>query len=82
MNKKFGLIFGGVIAFILLMLYAVTVIYMIVEVLVHGSISSNIPYEFPEGLVYVTTTIGGLVSALVIAKLTITKPESDASEIK
>jgi hypothetical protein len=32
MNKSFALAFGGALAFILLMLYAVSVIYMIIAV--------------------------------------------------
>jgi hypothetical protein len=72
MSKNFSLIFGGIIAYILLALYAVTLIWMILQVLDAGSNNGEI--EFNSGIIYVVTTVGGLVSALVVAKLTITQP--------
>jgi len=74
MNKSFALAFGGALAFILLMLYAVSVIYMISAVAAWERTVPVKPVEFSTGLVLVVTTIGGLVSALVITKLAVTPP--------
>ena len=74
MNKSFALAFGGALAFILLMLYAVSVIYMITAVAAWERTVPVKPVEFSSGLVLVVTTIGGLVSALVITKLAVTPP--------
>ena len=83
-KKDFPVIFGGVVAYILLLLYACTVVYMTKQVIQHaiaeapkdeqGKTLSKKPLEFSAGVTYVVTTIGGLVSALVVAKLSITKP--------
>lgn len=73
-TKTFPVVFGAAIAFILLILYASTVRYMVKEVVRSGQVDSAVAIDFPSGLVFVVTTIGGLVSALVIAKLTITEP--------
>jgi hypothetical protein len=74
MQNKFSVIFGGAIAGTLLFLYAFALTYMTVLVYRAGHVNPNKALEFSSGLVYVATTIGGLVSALVIAKLAITKP--------
>ncbi len=74
MNKSFALAFGGALAFILLMLYAASVIYMITAVAAWERTVPVKPVEFSSGLVLVVTTIGGLVSALVITKLAVTPP--------
>lgn len=84
MGKNFPVIFGGVVAYILLLLYACTVVYMTKQVIQHttaempkdetGKTFSKKPLEFSAGITYVVTMIGGLVSALVVSKLTITKP--------
>lgn len=73
MDKPFSIIFGGLIAFILLLLYAATVGYMINEVRGYDTKGNSTLLIFPDGLIFVVTTVGGLVSALVISKLTITK---------
>ena len=65
--NNFPAVFGAVIAYILLILYACTVGYMTYEVIWHGT------KEFNSGITYVVTTVGGLVSALVIARLAITQ---------
>jgi uncharacterized membrane protein YhdT len=70
MRKKFGVYFGGVIAYILIILYSCTLIYVIQRVCLSG----DSKVEVSSGLTYVLTTIGGLVSALVLARLTITPP--------
>jgi len=74
MQNKFSVMFGGAIAGTLLILYAFSLIYMSVLVFQAGYVKPDRAIEFSSGLVYVATTIGGLVSALVIAKLAITKP--------
>lgn len=75
--------FGGLIAVALLMLFGWSVYQMIQEVLGHcehvaGQPNDDCPPpETPlvrEGLIYVVTTVGGLVSALVIAVLSVTRP--------
>jgi len=75
MNNRFGVIFGGLIACILLLLYASLVGYIIVEV-------RNGNGTFTDGIVYVVTTIGGLVSALVISRLAITTPGENPAIIR
>lgn len=71
MKNAFAAVFGGVIAFILLMLYAGTVGYMIWAIVgpEHGD-----TVTFSQGLIFVVTTINGLISALVVTNLAITKP--------
>jgi hypothetical protein len=81
MSKTFAVVFGGALAFILLALYAFTVVYMIVAALGWGRtvpVPTN-ALEFSDGLVFVVTTIGGLVSALVVAKLAATTPGDSPS---
>lgn len=80
MSKTFPLIFGGIVAYMLLVLYAGSVVYMAKGVVQHGYKEWSLEKDkktkttFSSGLVYVVTTIGGLVSALVIAKLANAKP--------
>ncbi len=74
MQNKFAVIFGGAIAGTLLFLYAFALTYMSILVYRAGQVRPDKAIEFSSGLVYVATTIGGLVAALVIAKLAITKP--------
>jgi hypothetical protein len=86
MGENLPVIFRGVVAYILLLLYASTVINMTKAVILHGVAEapkdengktlSKKPLEFPAGTTYIVTMIGGLVSALVVAKLTITKPKT------
>jgi hypothetical protein len=82
MQKNFGIIFGGFIAYILLGLYAFTVLHLILVVL---SCTPEVGCEaqnVPDGITYVVTTIGGLVSALVISKLTLTEPGGNPGIIR
>lgn len=60
-------LFGGIIVILLLVLYATSVGYAIWIVLSDTSIS-----KFSSGFSLVISTIGGLVSALVISELAIT----------
>ena len=53
---------------------------MIVTVINHGQIDPKAAHDFTPGLTYVVTTIGGLVSALVIAQLALTETGDDPVE--
>jgi hypothetical protein len=73
-------VFGAVVVYILLLLYVGTILYMTLAVVKHGRAAARNPdptpkLEFPPGLVNIVTVIGGLVSALVVAKLTIKEAE-------
>ncbi|MGB3080052.1 MAG: hypothetical protein WBB31_13290 [Saprospiraceae bacterium] len=81
MTKSFNLIFGGIIAFTLLLIYSIIVIWILWAVLHAYQNDEHIPL-LSNGLVYVVTTIGGLVSALVVAKLAITKPGDNPAVLK
>ncbi|QJW89703.1 hypothetical protein HNV11_10085 [Spirosoma taeanense] len=68
-------IFGGIIAVLLLGLYAYAIIYAILAV--YCSLETgctDYPKNLNEGINTVLTLVGGLVSALVVAELAITKP--------
>ncbi len=80
MKKPFPVIFGAVIALILLLLYTVSWGYMIMDIL--NCRGENCSHEYGKGVIYVVTTVGGLVSALVIAKLAITKPGENPGIMK
>lgn len=70
-------IFGGVIAILMLALYvyAVVVALVITGCLSKGAeCTAYTANSFTSGMAIAMTTIGGLISALVIAELTITKP--------
>lgn len=66
--NNFRFVFGGIIAIVLLLLYAFT----------NGLLINNVINASREvvndGVIFVHTTVGGLISALVIAELAITKP--------
>ena len=84
MKSPFLSFFGALIAFVLFLLYGGTLIFMIVKVVQHGYATSAgqtlPPLTFTPGLTYVVTTIGGLVSALVIAQLALTETGYDPVE--
>jgi hypothetical protein len=71
--SKFQAIFSGAIAYILLTLYVGIVGYMVYMVAAYQT------KEFTSGVTYIVTTVGGLVSALVIGKLAITPPKDPPS---
>ncbi len=66
--------FGGLLAFMLLILYSSILIYMMMQVVDCGEAASAACKAIDEnqGMIYVVTTIGGLISALVITELAIT----------
>lgn len=70
------LVFGGLIAVILLGLYvyAVQFAFSVVNCLSTSGCTLLTTANFTDGFGTAMTTIGGLVSALVIAELAITKP--------
>jgi hypothetical protein len=72
MKKTFAVVFGGVVACTLLLLYAATIIGMTVTVIIAGKTAPDNEIEFTDGAVLVVTMVGGLVSALVMAKLAVT----------
>lgn len=74
MTKNFPMIFGGLIAYLLLILYAGTVAFIIRGVVDCAGDSGCTTKDFNDGVIHVVTIIGGLVSALVISKLSITTP--------
>ena len=67
-------ILGGAMACFLLLLYLGTVGYMIVQVVICGHHSGCAPLQFAKGLLFIVTTVGGLVSALVVARLALATP--------
>jgi hypothetical protein len=89
MAKSFPVFFGGIVAYILLLLYAFTVVAMTKGVIQHamaeapkdkdGKTLPKEKMEFTPGVVNIVTIVGGLVSALVISKLAITKPGDNAA---
>ena len=66
--NRFQAIFSGILAYILLVLYAGTVAYMTYMV------ATEQTKEFPSGITNTVTTTGGLVSALVVAQLAVARP--------
>jgi hypothetical protein len=80
MNADFGKVFGGVIAVVLLLLYAITMAVIAWQVVECGT-KEDCSVTIPEGTTYVLTTVGGLVSALVVAALAATKPGDSPSAI-
>ncbi|MFY9290264.1 MAG: hypothetical protein WAP03_06170 [Methylorubrum rhodinum] len=81
MSPSFGVFFGGLIAVVLLILFASTTGYMVVMVVGQCAAIGNCPPaspDFGKGLIYVVTTVGGLVSALVIAQLSVIQPGAQA----
>jgi hypothetical protein len=74
---KYKLIIGGIIAYILLILYSGIAIYIIIKVIECSKDQSCGKLDLHSGLIYVLTTVGGLVSALVVSRMTITNPGSD-----
>lgn len=74
---KHKLIIGGIIAYILLILYGGIAVYIIQQVIACSDDPPCSRVELHDGLIYVLTTVGGVVSALVVSKMTITTPGSD-----
>ena len=80
MTSNFGKIFGAVLAVILLLLYAVTLAFLVVHVINCGADTNCVtPFAVTGGTVFVFTTVSGLVSALVVASLAATEPGTNPS---
>lgn len=79
MPKSFASIFGGIIAIILLLLYAGTISY-IIYVVSTNQVSGNQSAIITEGMSTVVSLVGGLISALVIAELATTNPTAPKNE--
>ncbi len=80
MTTNFGKIFGGVLAVILLLLYAITMGFLVTHVIFCGGDNTcTDPFPVTTGMVFVLTTVSGLVSALVVASLAATVPGSNPS---
>ncbi len=94
-DQSFSRYFGAAIAVILLGLYTFTVILMVIAVVdcenLHQQaqlsgkgestvdVSACVDSRITSGATYVVTTVGGLVSALVVAVLGATKPGENPS---
>ena len=68
------IVFGALIAYVLLALYGGTLVHMISEVRICANTPGCTEREFGQGLLMVVTSVGGVVSALVISRLTVTAP--------
>jgi len=75
-GKPFATAFGAAIALVLLVLYAGTFFYIIsvVNCDLDAACKANNTRTVTNGMVFVVTTVGGLVSALVVAQLAVTQP--------
>ncbi len=70
--KSSPMLFGLVLALVLLLLYALTMCFMVYSVICTASQACGSEIPITDGMVFVFTTVGGLVSALVISQLAIT----------
>src|ERR1044071_2768166 len=71
------LVFGGLVAIILLGFYVYATVYAILAALClggQGAACVDYSKDLNDGIVTVLNLVGGLVSALVIAQLAITEP--------
>lgn len=75
-QTAFASFFGAAIAIILLILWGATLLYMIkvVQCEADTACTTRKVADITSGMIFVSTTIGGLVSALVVAVLAITVP--------
>jgi len=79
---KYRLIVGGIIAYMLLGLYSGITVYVIFKVIECSKDYSCSSVVLQPGLIYVLNTVGGLVSALVVSRMTITAPGSDPAAFR
>jgi hypothetical protein len=70
MSARFGVAFGAILALVLLALFAWSTLSWIIQIVA----ANGAAVAKGTGYVYVLTTVAGLVSALVIAQLSVTKP--------
>jgi hypothetical protein len=74
---KYKYIIGGMIAYILLALYTGIIVHIIIKVIKCSRVMACETIDLHSGLIYVLTTVSGLVSALVVSRMTVTTPGSD-----
>ena len=89
--SSYGAWIGTMLAFVLLGIYAISTIYMLNAILTQCPGSSvtdgaelcagYLKNQFPDGYIFVVTTVGGLVSALVIGVLGVTEPGQSPTNI-
>lgn len=77
MNASLAKVFGGLVAIVLLALFSGSVLAMIVQAV--KATPADAPVNGNEGLVYIATTVGGVVSALVISILGISRARPEMS---
>ncbi len=65
---------AGAIAIVLLVLYTFTLLVIIYDVVCTATQVCTSAIPVTSGMVFVLTTVGGLVSALVITQLAVTRP--------
>lgn len=70
MGSRSGMVFGGFLAVVLLFLFSVCIVYL-AYLTATCEAAACVP---GKGHIYVVTTVGGLVSALVVAQLSVLKP--------
>lgn len=69
------LVFGGLVAIILLGLYGYATVYSILAAqCIGGGACTEYSKDLNDGVVTILSLVGGLVSALVIAQLAVTEP--------
>jgi len=80
MNSPMVALFGSIIAVVLLLLLSISIFYMASDVVSYCATvipcTAPSPKRFSDGLIYVVATVSGLVSALVIAQLSVAEPGS------
>jgi len=80
MSSNFGKLFGAILAVILLLLYAITMAFLVTHVISCGEDTACVaPFPITTGMIFVLTTVSGLVSALVVASLAATEPGTNPS---
>jgi hypothetical protein len=80
MSSTYGKVFGGIVAVILLLLYVVAMAFLVTHVVIcKGNANCVEPFTITTGMTLILTTIGGMVSALVVATLAITEPGDSPS---
>jgi len=81
MNTKSAEIFKGLLAIILLIIYFVTLGYVILEAMKWDS--SGPPFVIGSNILWTVNVVGGLVAAVIIANFAISKPgETPLSQLK
>jgi hypothetical protein len=81
MNAKSIEILNGVIAIILLLIYFLTLGYMIINVFGWDTVNGEL--TFNNNIIWVANVVGGLVAGVIIANLALSKPgETPVSQVR